>query len=741
MHDPMTIKSSPVPEESPFSRPENPQQAPLFHYAWTQKNQCHPPEAALESPLLALNKTSDVNDIEPEQIADARRVLRLKRELAQASRNAGGSPEGEFSLASAKEAADRTEWIRNEVRVLQRRIVERFLRGRRKYYGEEQCRPFDNAHELALEGRNIFIIIKFMDEAPHIKATLQSLIHQQQLDMGRVVIVTADNNSTDGSDQIVKEVIAANKSKARIIYTNQTTPGGGSAARYGVDRCIATIYEMCLHDSNWDRLQSSYIGVSDGDTVYHHHLVKENVALMEEDQTVDGVMPFLAYKLTAALRLFRNYACSFPEDLALYAEPGATLVPVNLSNTDAQELIPRSGRKLLNDRTMRLEIQDHPAVTIPLANKDSRGRRFATLQDEKGHKAYILDDRTLVLAEAPVSGLDGPMVFLENSGVKPDEKWRWHAVIGHDLFLYWAFVGMGIPEEMVYPDTSDALKMFRTWSFAIGGQHQLSRPDLKIVTGTDYQSGRVLQATGCTVRLGPAYAYTETEIDRLTKMIRNFSNQQSVFYGETRGSAIERASGLYLHMTRIQLAVEEEIRDYSDEFFQQIAFPERVLFPLRWMFQNAIRFYAHYEPEAQQAVRERFLDVIFAPEVADQIEQKWFRGNMNAIREAEYTQLLCMAEQIAEGIIANHYRDIMVFYKATLRSFFHAQKVQYHFYEWLLEGLESSRNAIAEERPRVHPSVVWQGKEFVIDSQRGQVTRMRNDRNLVSSASPEIVGL
>src|SRR5207302_9237816 len=185
----------------------------------------------------------------------------------------------------------------------------------------------------------------------------------------------------------------------------------------------------------------------------------------------------------------------------------------------------------------------------------------------------------------------------------------------------------------------------------------------------------------------------------------------------------------YLHMTRIQGDVEAEIRQYSDEFFQQIAFPERILLPLRWMFQNALRFYAHYEEEAQQTVRERFLDIVFPRFAAKEVEVQWFKSNIEAIRRAEYFKIQDIAEQIAESIIAHNYPAIMTFYAYTLRSFFHAHRVPYHCYEWLLSGLESSRNAISEKRPRVHPSVVWQGNEFHIDGNRGQVVGMRTKRN------------
>ncbi len=101
---------------------------------------------------------------------------------------------------------------------------------------------------------------------------------------------------------------------------------------------------------------------------------------------------------------------------------------------------------------------------VPLAHVDEYGRRFGVIRDPAGRFGYVFSDRTLTLAEAPVSGFDAALVFLENGAVRRDEKWRWHSVIGHDLFLYWAFAGMALPEAMVFPDTSDALKTFRVWS-------------------------------------------------------------------------------------------------------------------------------------------------------------------------------------------------------------------------------------------------------------------------------------
>lgn len=571
-----------------------------------------------------------------------------------------------------------------------------------------------------------------MDEAPHIRATLKSLVNQKSIDMGRVVIVAVDNNSTDGSDEIVKSIIAENTSRARVIYTNQSTPGGGSAARFGVDRVIATVYEMCLHDSDWERLERAMIAVSDGDTVYHPQLLAENVAILDTDPTVDGVMPFLTYKYTAALRLFAEYTPSFPEDLRPHANlADAVAVPVDLSTIEAHTKIPRHQRRAIDDETIELMIIDRKGVetrqVIKLSNHGTLGRRFAVLIDDEGHLAYVLSDRIIVLDEAPVLGTDAALVYLEKDSVRKDEKWRWHALIGHDLFLGWAFERMGLPEEMIFPDTSDALKMFRVWSFAVGGQHQLKRSDLNIVTGTDYQSGRILQVVGNAIRLGPAYAYSETEIDRLIKMIRNFAKKQSVFYGETRSSNIERASGLYLHMTRIQNAVENEVRNFSEDFFRDIVFPERLLFPLRWMLQNAVRFYAHSDPRARDIVEQRVLGTIFSPETVARIKKRWLtETTIVTIRSVEYIHKQARAEKVAEGIIKEHYSEIMSFYKKTLQSFLDAHQVEPKHYSWLLEDLEQLRNALLEERPHVHPSAVWQDKEFVIDGARGQVIEIRS---------------
>lgn len=674
-----------------------------FHHYWTQLAQDEPPETALESPLLDLARSSDVDPIKAEQVADARLVLRLRRKLVQSP---GADP--------------------GEILGLQRRIVARFLAGRRERFGADQCAPLADVPALAHEGRDVFVVIKFMDESPHIAATVQSLLNQRHLDLGRLVIVTVDNNSTDGSDDIVRRMAAANGTQARVVCINQPTPGAGNAARLGVDRVIATIYQMCQHDQRWDRLQNALIGVSDGDTVYHPDVVSEAARILADNPAVDGLMPFLVYKFTAALRLFPGYTPAYPDDLQRCADmTAAQRVSVPLADLTAYDLLPR-WQRVRTGEGMELGIAGGGSVTVPLVSVDGHGRRFGVLRDPDGRIGYVLADRTLVLAQVPVSGFDAALVFLENGGVRAADKWRWHALVAHDLFLYWAFVGLGLPEEMVYPDTSDALKMFRAWSFAIGGQHQLTRPDLRIATGSDYQSGRVLQAVGCTVRLGPAHAFAETETDRLIKMARNMARRQNVFYGQTRSDALERATGLYVHMTRIQGEIERELRGYADEVFEHTIFPERVLFPLRWMLQNAIRFYAHPGGQARQIVRDRVLATMLDPRTVTRIQQTWLgEPSLAVLRAASNYQRQAIAEGIAEEIIGTCYPEIMSFYQRTLRSFCQAQRVAPEHYEWLLDGLTESHNAILEKPASVHPAAVWQDTEFVIDEQRGQVLRLR----------------
>ncbi|MBB5870025.1 hypothetical protein F4553_003404 [Allocatelliglobosispora scoriae] len=673
-----------------------------YHYRWTQLNQSQPPETATQSPLLDLGHSSDVNPLLPDQVADARQVLRWRRGLVDDGR---------------------TE-LRAEVLAGQRRIVERFLAGRRAYFGEEQSRPLPEVTELIREGRDIFVVIKFMDEAPHMAATLDSLLNQD-VELGRVVILAVDNNSTDGTDEIVRAAIAANRTAARIVYMNQAMAGAGNAARLGVDTCIATVYEMCRRDRRWERLQSATIAVSDGDTVYHPAMMSSVASILDDQPTVDGVMPFLTYKFTAALRLLGDYTPAYPQALSQHAEGAqVTAVPVDLSSIRGHDELPRWERQLLGDELL-LTTRAGVEVRVPLSQVDEHGRRFGVLADPSGRLAYAFADRTVVLAEAPVAGFDAALVFLENGGVRREEKWRWHSVIGHDLFLYWSFRGMGLPESVIFPDSSDAMKTFRVWSFAIGGQHQLKRTGLRIATGSDYQSGRVLQAVGCTLRLGPAEAFAETETDRLIKMVRNFVRRQSVFYGETRSSSLERATGLYVHMTRIQGQIEQELREYADDIFAETVFPERVIFPLRWMLQNAVRFYAH-GPQERQIVQDRFLGAIFSAATSRSIQDEILTDEkLRAMAEAPYSDSATLAEKLAEEIMLAHYPEIMIFYRSTLRSFFAAHRVSPEHYEWLLDGLPESRNGLTELPPRVDPADVWDGTEFEIDEKRGQVVSMR----------------
>ena len=666
----------------------------------TPSNRNQTPESALKSRLLELMHSSNVNKIPSEQLEDAQRVLALRGAAS----------------ASSKEVCS-----------LQRRIVERHLAARAEFYGVDQVQPFEQVAELAQEGRDTFLIIKFMDEAPHIRATLASLLTQTKVDLGRVVIVAVDNNSTDGSDRIVRETVAEIPSKARVICVNQRIPGGGSAARYGTDRTLATIYSMCQHDQDWGRLQFARLAVTDGDTVYHHEVVHELCELFDNEPSVDGVMPFLIYKLTAALRFFRRY---MPLNERELYEIARSTVPVAvltlLSNTDAQRDYKRGGRRQVGDH-MLLQHTDGSSVRVPLACTAPDGRRFGVLQDPQGALAFILEDRTFVLHQAPVSGFDAALILLENGGVTKDELWKWHTAIGHDLFLLWMFQHSEVPEEIVAPDTSDALKMFRCWAFAIGGQHQLSKPGLKIVTGTDYQSGRVLQSVGCLTVLGTSRAWAETEVDRLAKMVRNFSNAQSVFYGETRSRGLDRASGLYLHMTRIQGKVEQEIRDYPDSFFRDIAFPERVVFPLRWLLQNAVCAYAAGDGALRGLIERQLFLPMFGPE-------KFFELRTTALTDLVLTELLPLpldpkrdrAEELAEVMITDAYAEILQFYRRTIESLFAAYGMAEEHYAWLFEGLAHTRNALKEERPRVDPAVVWQGSEFVIDQARGQVVQMHD---------------
>jgi hypothetical protein len=668
----------------------------LYHHTWTRRRQAEPPASALNSPLLALHASSAVDPLLPEQVRQARQVLIARTE-------AGGTPPHE----------------------LQRQVVRRFLAGRAGYYGTDQCAPLDEAVQLAGEGRDVFVVVKFMDEAPHLETTLRSLLNQDGVDLGRVVIVAVDNNSADGSDHIVKQVTAANRSRARIVYLNQAMPGAGNAARLGVDRSIATVLSMCEIDGHWGRLQDALIAVSDGDTVYHPHVLRETLRIFDDCPMVDAVMPFLTYKLTAALRLFGGYRPAPPAEFRRSAQPGLEVATeVSLDSETAFERLPRWLRRCRDEDTMELGVAGGGVLTVPLCHAED-GRGFGVLRDPAGRLAYVLSDRTLVLADAPVSGSDAALVALENGVIRRDDKWRWHALIGHDLFLHWLFAGLGMPEEAVYPDTSDAMKTIRTWAFAIGGQHQLRRPGLRIVTGSDYQSGRVLQAVGATVRLGPAEAMAQTEIDRLIKMVRNLVADQAVFYGNIRSTALERASGLYVHMTRIQEDIEEEVRGYGDDAFQETVFPERLLFLLRWLIQNLMRFYAHDEEEARRIVTDRALIPMFGAGQAVVIERDWFAGgHLDPVRGAGADERLEVAERLAERFIEANYPALIRLYENTLRDYFTRHRVAAEHYEWLLDDLAAAPNAIAVRPRDVDPSAVWDGDEFVIDVARGQALSM-----------------
>ncbi|MEV0006071.1 glycosyltransferase family A protein [Micromonospora sp. NPDC050980] len=675
----------------------------LFHQECAHRARSRPVTEALVSPLLDLNRSSPVNPITADQVRDARLVLSTRDRML---------------------AGDGTTMA--DVLALQRTVVERFLAERRAFFGPEECAPLPEADVLAREGRDVFIVIKFMDEAPHIAATLLSLLEQKDVDPGRVVVLGVDNNSTDGSDKIFQRIAAEHTTRMRLVYLNQSTPGAGNAARLGVDRSIATVLAMCEADGDFSRLQTAVVGVSDGDTVYSPHLLRESLRIFDACPDVDAVMPFLTYKFAAALRMFQDYVPS-PSVLPAVTEPGAVPavhVDVDLSDATAFSALPRWRRRLVAPDTIELgRGVDGPTVEVPLTQREPGGRRYGVCRDRRGAAAVVFEDRTLLLERAPVSGYDAALVFLENGGIRPDEKWRWHSLIGHDLFLYWAFVGMGIPEEAIFPDTSDALKMIRVWSFAIGGQHQLRRADLRIATGSDYQSGRVLQVVGNVVRLGPAEASAETEIDRLIKMVCNFVRRQRVFYGETRGGGLDRATGLYVHMTRIQSDIEAELRGYPDSVFEEIVFPERVIFPLRWMLQNLVRFAVHGGPAEARIVREQVLPTIFTGDVTE-LADRWF-GPQSLGEPAPHHVEADRAEKAAEQIIGQYHGDLMRFYVRTLESFFAAHHVPVECHRWLLDGVSESRNAINEPQSKVHPAAVWDGNEFDIDVDRGQVVRMR----------------
>lgn len=680
-------------------------EAPLLR-RWADEQRQVPVDESLASPLLDLHRSSDVNDIDPDHLALARRVLASRAAVAPGHVPTSARPGGPTFATTAG---------------LQRQLVHSFLAARRQYFPPGQSDPLPGAATLAAERRDTFIVVKFMDEAPHLEATLDSLLNQS-IDLSRVVVLAVDNNSTDGSGEIARRVAAQHGTRARVHYLNQDTPGAGNAARLGVDTCLATIMAMCEADGDWDRLQTATVAVSDGDTVYHPDLVRGVRQDLDAEPDVDAVMPFLFYKLTAALRLLHGHT---PTDLrSLRALGGEGVeVPVRLTGPAAHLAFPRAARDVTTDG-VRLTTTAGTTVSAPFTGRDDEGRRVAVLRDAEGRRAWVLEDRRLVLEVAPVSGYDAALVSLENGEVSTDEIWKWHTVVGHDLFLWWSFVGLGLEERFVFPDTSDALKTVRAWAIAIGGQHQLRRPGLRIATGSDYQSGRVLQAAGCAVALGTAQAPAETEIDRLLKMLRNFVNEQAVFYGDTRSEMLDRATGLYLHMTRIQGELEREVRSYPDTVFRDVAFPERVLFPLRWMVQNAVRYYAQGTLEAER-VRRRFLEVALPSAADDVLATCLTPERVAAIVAAALHEKQRIAEQVAEEIIERHHRELMDFYVRTLRSCLRAHGIDPDGYGWLLDPALETRNALEHRPPSVDPLAVWSAVDFEIDQGRGQVLSAR----------------
>lgn len=682
-------------------------------------NASRPVSEMLDSELVSLAYTSDVPDPDPKQFELAKkaifaRALLIKQEIDPSKENSEDS-EGFYLIC--------------------REIVDSHLESRKSYFGPSQCEPLPDVEELTKDNRDIFIVIKFMDEAPHIKATIQSLLNQKNINHRRIVIVAADNMSKDGSSEIVKELIRENSTEIKMFYIQQETPGGGSTARYGVDRCLATIAEMCETDGDYSRLQRARIAVSDGDTVYHPNLVADSAQTLDRYQEVDGVMPFLLYKITACHRFFKRYVARRPAQLNSFIDNNKEKIvvfPYSLANSEDLRRFPRAARRVLSEAGqpgVMLGVDlNNDSLFVPFVASIDSGLRFGVAEDENGNRAYVFEDRTITLEQAAVSGDETALISLENNVINKDEKWKWHALIGHDLFLTWSFQKMGLSEELILPDTSDALKIFRAWSFAVGGQHQLSRPNMERVTGTDYQSGRVIQSFGGQTVLGSSKAYTETEVDRLAKMIRNFANDQSVFYGHTRSRGLERASGLYLHMTSIQDQVEAEVSDYGDSFYEQIAFPERIIFPFRWMLQNFIGYYARANASDRETVANKSFKVIFD-------ESTWTSIQLLIVTNDELLKLNRLpfekfrerCEELSEDILIMFWKPMMEFYTRTLTSYFDDHHLEAHLYDWLLTDLTTCRNALSENRPDIDPNEVWASPEFVIDHERGQVLNIKEE--------------
>ncbi|MGI2030340.1 hypothetical protein, partial [Endozoicomonas acroporae] len=533
-----------------------------------------------------------------------------------------------------------------------------------------------------------------------------------------------------------KDVIQHNKTNIRIFIIEQDISGGGSTARYGVDRCLATILKMCESDGDWARLQRARIAVSDGDTVYHSGLVADGANILDNNPHLDGVMPFLLYKITACHRFFNNYIPRNPLELTqLWKESGKAAVKFSGQLHVADDLyqFPRNHRSITNidgDEGMLLRYvsgrHEPRDVYVPFICRLTDGLRFGVISDENQVNTYVFEDGTMTIEPAYVSGSETALLFLENEKLNKNEKWKWHTMVGHDLFLTWAFQRMGLNESLILPDTSDALKMFRAWCFAVGGQHQLSRPDMHRVTGTDYQSGRVLQSFGAQTVLGSSNTYSETEVDRLAKMIRNFANEQSVFYGNTRSRGLERASGLYLHMTAIQDQVEAEVRNYSDDFYEQVAFPERIIFPLRWMLQNFIGFYVRADESGKKSIAANSFSIIFGAQLWNRISDEILsEQNIKDLSAMSFEPFRERSEELAEDILLGYWPELMSFYSKTLSDFFEHHDVEHKHYGWLMDGLEQCRNGMKDERPITDPNQVWSPDSFVIDYQRGQVLNIQ----------------
>ena len=673
-------------------------------------------EKIMSSELLSLAFTSDVNDPNPKQFLSAQQALK-ERERALASGWDGRTFDKAKRYLSVCE-----------------NIVKTHLEERSFYFGKEQCVPFDEYALLAKEGRDIFIIIKFIDEEPHIQSTIDSLLSQAGCDHERIVIIGVDNMSTDRSGQIFREMQNRNTTPIRMIYEQQPTPGGGNAARLGVDKCIATIFAMSQLTGDKTLLHRAYICVSDGDTVYHPSLVADAQNTFDNHQDVDGIMPFLTYKFSACLRLFDSYVQKKPEDLEKLVackESNFVKTTVSLRAFDAHKLLPRQSREvcIVNQISgMQLKTIDGQTFFVPFIAQTDGNEKFGVFLDQDGNRAYIFENRHLILEKAPYSGFENTLVFLENSAIGSDNVWRWHGLIGHDIFLLWAFAEMGLSENLILPDTSDALKGFRAWAFAVGGQHQLSRPGIKRVTGTDYQSGRVLQSFGARTILGSSHCHSETEIDRLAKMVRNFAHKQAVFYGNTRAESIDRASGLYLHMTKIQDKIEAEVRGYPEQFYKEVVFPERIIFPFRWMIQNFICSYAMAENGDRENIYNSSFKVILSTDTWREICDSILTDDaILDLINSEYESLRKKAEKIAEKIIETYWKELISFYSLTLRSFFFHHEVASEYYDFLLEALSSCRNGILDDRPEVNVNNVWANKEFEIDEEKGQVSEMNTN--------------